>query len=445
MFLIEWFKLRAYRLKSYLDKWKVETLHEMAVSADEYAVTHKRSFKPRQGGCSKPSGGSGGFGVSGSSSGQAPELSVSSGSNAGSKPGYDSHSSGTSGSSYSSSGGESSKASPEVKPEGFVSSVKPVDRTPIVEEITDHFDPNFDVRDEYRPSVPVVSVSSVDSVSTSMPVRILCDTRATQTLESKHTLHFDTSSATGESVTVQTSGPAESGCISVPLHHVNLVSDIVSGSDMVGVMSTRPVEGVSMLSENDSAGGKVIAKPEVVKKQVTSAKTNMTEEETSSVIPSCVVTQARASKMAEDTRASNKMDGKQDKDGDPSIKVDDKDQYPLVKTVDQSVVDQDPSITTDRNWDKDQDDGQNEGKWHLSSETGATGRKQNLSAGDKVIVITKGIAMVRSESVVVHKMMNHVMMMITGKSMPVMIEALAETSVMMNEDLDVILTISVYL
>ena len=198
MFLIEWFKLRVYRLKSYLDKRKVETLLEMAVLADEYAVTHKRSFKPRQGGYSKPSGGSGGFGVSGSSSCQAPELSVSSGSNAGSKPGYDSHSSGTSGSSYSSSGGESSKASPEVKPEGFVSSVKPVYRTPIVGEITDHFDPKFDVRDEYRPSVSAGSVSSVDSVSTSVPVKILCDTGATQMSGSKHTLHFDTSSATGE-------------------------------------------------------------------------------------------------------------------------------------------------------------------------------------------------------------------------------------------------------
>ena len=69
----------------------------------------------------------------------------------------------------------------------------------------------------------VGSLSSVDSVSTSVPVKILCDTRATQTLESKHTLHFDTSSATGESVTVQTSGLAESGCISDRLHHVNLV------------------------------------------------------------------------------------------------------------------------------------------------------------------------------------------------------------------------------
>ena len=31
---------------------------------------------------------------------------------------------------------DESAASPHVKPQGFVSSVKPVDRTPVVEEIT---------------------------------------------------------------------------------------------------------------------------------------------------------------------------------------------------------------------------------------------------------------------------------------------------------------------
>ena len=369
MFLIKRFKIcvnHRFNLKMYLDEQNVETLHEMAVLADDYALTHKRSLKPRQGGHSKSDSDSCGFGVSGSV--QTP-TGVSSGSNAGSKPDCDSHSSGTSGSSYSSCGGESLKASPEVKPAGFVSSVKPVDRTPIVEEITDHVDPKFDGKDEYRPSVSVGSVSPVDSVSTSVPVKILCDTRATQTLESKHTLHFDTSSATGESVqTIQTSGPAESGWVGVPLHHVNLVSDIVSGSDVVGVMNTRPVNGVSIISVKDVAGGKVIAEPKVVMEPVTSAETDKFEEEVPSVIPLCVVTQARASKMAEDTRALIKMGDKQNKDGDPSVNISDKDQDPSVKIEDQSVMDQDPSISIGRNRDKDQDGGPNKGKLRLRSD-----------------------------------------------------------------------------
>ena len=141
-------------------------------------------------------------------------------------------------------------------------------------------------------------------------------------------------------------------------------------------MSTRPVEGVSMLSKKFSAGGKMIAKPEVVKEPVTSAKTDTIEEEVSNVIPSCMLTQARASKMAEDTRVSNKMDCKQDKDGDPSIKVDDKDQDPSAKTEDKSVMDQDHSISVDRIWDKDQNDSQNEGKWHLRSDGDWCNRKK---------------------------------------------------------------------
>ena len=98
--LIEQFKRCVHDdLKTYLDEKNVETLHEMAVLADDYALTHKRSFKPRQGGYSKPSGGSGGFGdsgsggssSSGSSSIQTP-TDVSHGSNAGNKPSDDSHS-----------------------------------------------------------------------------------------------------------------------------------------------------------------------------------------------------------------------------------------------------------------------------------------------------------------------------------------------------------------
>ena len=168
--LIEQFKRCVHDdLKTYLDEKNVNTLHEMAALADDYALTHKRSFKPRQGGYSRPGGGSGGFGgnnsggsgSSSSNSAQASKSSTSPSSNAGNKT--DSPSAGTGGSSYGGSRGrgknapwssrltchyckipghvmsncrrkmsDESKASPGVKPEGFVSSVKPVDRTPVV-------------------------------------------------------------------------------------------------------------------------------------------------------------------------------------------------------------------------------------------------------------------------------------------------------------------------
>ena len=372
--LIEQFKRCVHDdLKTYLDEKNVETLHEMAVLADDYALTHKRSFKPRQGGYSKPSGGSGGFGdsgsggssSSGSSSIQTP-TGVSHGSNAGNKPSDDSHSSGASGGSSGSKSAPSSSrfkcfycekpghvmsncwrkmadestASPDVKPQGFVSSVKPDDRTPVVEEITDHFDPKFDVREEYKPFVSVGSVSLVDSISTSVPVKILRDTGATQTLMSKHTLPFGTSSATGKSIVIQ---GIDGGFKKVPLHLVNLVSDVVSGSVVVGVLNTLPVKGVSMLLGNDLAGGKVIAEPDVVMEPVTSAENDKFEEEISNVIPSCGVTQAQASTMAKDTRAS-------------------------IKWKDIRERDQDPSNNNDGKRDRDRYRGPNRSKWHFRSE-----------------------------------------------------------------------------
>ena len=108
------------------------------------------------------------------------------------------------------------------------------------------------------------------------------------------------SSATGESFIVQ---GVEGGFINVPLDRVNLMSDIVSGSVVVGVMKTQPAQSVSMLLENDLAGGKVIAEPKVVMEPVTSAETEKIEEEIPGVFPYCVVTRAQARKMAEDTRA----------------------------------------------------------------------------------------------------------------------------------------------
>ena len=90
--LIEQFKRCVHdALKTYLDENNVENLHEMAVLANDYALTHKHSFKPRQGGYSRPGGGfdgfggnnSGGSGSSGSGSAQAPKSGASPGSNAG--------------------------------------------------------------------------------------------------------------------------------------------------------------------------------------------------------------------------------------------------------------------------------------------------------------------------------------------------------------------------
>jgi hypothetical protein len=47
------------------------------------------------------------------------------------------------------------------------------------------------------------------------------------------------------------------GFHSVPLYHINLKSDSVSGQDVVGVRPTLPVEDISLLFGIDMAGDKV--------------------------------------------------------------------------------------------------------------------------------------------------------------------------------------------
>ena len=73
-----------------------------------------------------------------------------------------------------------------------------------------------------------------------------------------------------------------------------------------------------MLLGNDLARGKVIAEPDVVMEPVSSAETDKIEEDISSVIPSCGVTQAQASTMAKDTRRSIARKDIRERDQDPS-------------------------------------------------------------------------------------------------------------------------------
>ena len=79
------------------------------------------------------------------------------------------------------------------------------------------------------------------------------------------------STSTGESVIAQ---GIEGGCVNVQLHKVNLMSDLVTGSVVVGTRPTLPIKGVSLLLGNDlvtlspptsEAGVRFPARPQVGK------------------------------------------------------------------------------------------------------------------------------------------------------------------------------------
>ena len=124
------------------------------------------------------------------------------------------------------------------------------------------------------------------------------DTGATQSLLLEGVLPLGVSTSTGESVIAQC---IEGGCVNIPLHKVNLVSDLVTDS-VVGTRPTLPIKGVSLLLGNDLAGGKVVADPKVTSKPITLVSTEKLEEVIPGIFPSCAVTRAMAKKAQEEPK-----------------------------------------------------------------------------------------------------------------------------------------------
>ena len=109
----------------------------------------------------------------------------------------------------------------------------------------------------YAPFLSHGSVSLVGQ-SAKIPIKMLCDTSAKQTLILNSVLPFSSESFTGNSVLLQ---GIELGTVQVLLHNLELSSEILSSSVVVGLKPSLPVPGVSLILGNDIAGGKVEANP----------------------------------------------------------------------------------------------------------------------------------------------------------------------------------------
>ena len=64
------------------------------------------------------------------------------------------------------------------------------------------------------------------------PIKILRDTGASQSLISADILSFSEKNSSGTSVLIQ---GVECGTINIPLHHVDLSSDLVTGLVVIGI------------------------------------------------------------------------------------------------------------------------------------------------------------------------------------------------------------------
>ena len=122
------------------------------------------------------------------------------------------------------------------------------------------------IREDFEPFVLEGSVSLEGDEVDPKPIKIMRDTCCAQSMILERSLPFSELSATGENVLIQGIGM---DVISVPLHKMNLKTDLVSGTVIVGVRPELPVKGVSMLLGNDLAGGKVLPEPIVTREPCT--------------------------------------------------------------------------------------------------------------------------------------------------------------------------------
>ena len=120
-----------------------------------------------------------------------------------------------------------------------------------------------------------------------VPINILRDTGATQSLILSSVLPFSDQSSAGVSILLQ---GVEMGVIRVPLHLISLHSNIVSGTVAVGLRASLPVEGISMILGNDLAGDRVIGDLQVSDVPCLATENEAIED----LFPSCAVTRAMA-------------------------------------------------------------------------------------------------------------------------------------------------------
>ena len=123
------------------------------------------------------------------------------------------------------------------------------------------------------------------------PIKILRDTGASQSLISADILPFSEKTSSGTSVLIQ---GVECGTVNIPLHHVHLSSDLVTGLVVVGITPSLPFKGVHLLLGNDLAGDKVVVNPLVTDTPNIGQTDDSIEQEIPDLYPSCAVTRAMA-------------------------------------------------------------------------------------------------------------------------------------------------------
>ncbi|CAI5678278.1 unnamed protein product [Oreochromis niloticus] len=269
----------------YLNEQKVELLSKAAVLADEFVLTHRASLSTVRRECVSPTQHAKSYRVSPKRQTRSAAIPVSD------RKCF-----------YCHEIGHLVAACPSLQRKEQAHTVRKPKSVGFVRSMSASTSPDNEVRsdsldDSYRPFVSEGFVSLNGKEEDRVPITILRDTGAAQTLILRGILPFSDFSFCGSDALVW---GVKMDVLRVPLHKVFLQSPLVSGPVTVGVRDHLPVPGVAMILGNDLANGKVFFAPRVVENPVPDTLlSGLAAERSHSVFPACAVTRAHKRKYGD--------------------------------------------------------------------------------------------------------------------------------------------------
>ena len=136
-------------------------------------------------------------------------------------------------------------------------------------------------------------------------IKIWWDTGAFQSVMLHNVLPFTEKSALGSHALVKGFGE---GFLTLPLHNLNLESELVSGEVVVALCSQIPIDGVSFIFGNDLAGGRVLVTPKVTSIPQLADVPDELEKMYPDTFPVCAVTPAMSRQKQVILKMSDQFD-----------------------------------------------------------------------------------------------------------------------------------------
>ena len=166
-----------------------------------------------------------------------------------------------------------------------------------------HADPVMKI---FQPFVYDARVSLSITALQGIPIKILRDTGASQSLILTNTLPFSTQSYSGKNVLIK--GVHSSEYSPIPLHNIKLHSDLVSGDVVIGIIDSLPFDGIQLILGNDLAGEKVTVNPVLSNTPCTECIPVTAEQEIPDLYPSCAVTRAMSKQQISNDKTADEYE-----------------------------------------------------------------------------------------------------------------------------------------